>query len=57
MDLPETACMMPRAVKAPNPALDNETRTMVNAPTRPNICAGDPSVDAPKHRPLCEWLI
>src|SRR5256886_11247676 len=37
---PETACTMPSAIKAPDPALNNEKRMILPAPTESNVCRG-----------------
>src|SRR5256884_5511467 len=40
MNRPDMACTMPSAINAPDPALNNEKRTMLPAPTESNVCRG-----------------
>ena len=43
MNRPDMACIMPSAIKAPDPALNNEKRTILPAPTQSNVCRGKAS--------------
>src|SRR6202030_4054925 len=57
MGRPDTACSMARAVQAPNPALNTDTRTTVDAAIHSNIRTGGHSCRSPEIRSTVSTLI